>query len=125
LIASNSMLCGYLRRGTPAALAAAWFTSLTLLQLELQIHSLGGGLMVLVPREASAVRLPVVRAVDGPHLERVHGLLVADDADAAFAAGDGPILHNTVGLTTDEVDSVQEATRTLAHWRTAVRRQPA
>ena len=42
LIASNSMLCGYLRKGTPAALAAAWFTSLTLLQLELQIHSLGG-----------------------------------------------------------------------------------
>jgi hypothetical protein len=55
----------------------------------------------------------------------VHGLLVADDADGAFAAGDGPILHGTVGLTIDEVDSVREATRTLAHWRTAVRRQPA
>jgi hypothetical protein len=124
LIASNSLLCGYLRRGTPIALAAAWFTSLTLLQLELQIHSLGGGLMVIVPREASAVRLPVVRAVDSPHLDRVHRLLVADDADAAFAAGDEPVLHGTLGLSPDQVDSLREATRTLAHWRMAVRHQP-
>src|SRR5690349_24006721 len=43
-VASNSLLCGYLRPGVDTAgFAAGWYTSLTLLHAELEVHSLGGG----------------------------------------------------------------------------------
>ena len=51
LVASNSILCGFLRAGyTAEQLIAAWYTSLTLLYCELRVHSLGGGVLVCNPR---------------------------------------------------------------------------
>src|SRR5207247_475023 len=46
--ASNSLLCGYCRNVTREAIAACWYTSLTLLQCELEVHALGGGVMIMV-----------------------------------------------------------------------------
>ncbi|HLV81266.1 MAG TPA: N-6 DNA methylase, partial [Chthonomonadaceae bacterium] len=37
--ASNSLLCGYSRGAAPEEIAARWYTSLTLLQCELQVHA--------------------------------------------------------------------------------------
>lgn len=119
--ASNSLLCGYLKDTTAEALASAWFTSLTLLQLELQVHALGGGVMVLVPREAGNVRLPRVEVVDPRRLDSLHELLADEKLDLAFASGDGPVLRDLVGLTSTEVAIIQEAVETLSHWRTAAR----
>ena len=66
--ASNSLLCGYLNAGvTAASVLARWYTSLTLLQIELEVHSLGGGVRVFVPNEAAAIRLPA-RARASPRL---------------------------------------------------------
>ena len=122
MAASNSLLCGYLRSGTAEALACSWYTSFTLLQLELEVHALGGGVMVLVPREAGNVRLPVLGAPLGDaHLARVHHALVAGDADAAFVAGDLPVLQRTLGLTSGDVEAVRAAAIELASWRTAAR----
>jgi adenine-specific DNA-methyltransferase len=119
-VASNSLLCGYVKTTTPEALATAWFTSLTLLQLELQVHALGGGVMVVVPREAGAVRLPRARA-DVVHLGRLHDLLAHDRVEDAFASGDEVVLHGQVGLTAEEVGLIEDAAVTLARWRQAVR----
>ena len=122
MAASNSLLCGYLRSGTAETLACSWYTSFTLLQLELEVHALGGGVMVLVPREAGNVRLATLPGSLGDaHLDRVHEALVAGDTDAAFASGDGPVLRRGLGLTSADVEAVRAATAELASWRTAAR----
>ena len=38
-------------------LVSSWYSPLTLLSAELEVHSLGGGVMVAVPREADAIRI--------------------------------------------------------------------
>lgn len=119
LVASNSLLCGYVKGSSPNALAAAWFTSLTVLQLELQIHALGGGVMVLVPREAGAVRLPKGVRASKKHLRMLDELLAQDKVEQAFTAGDEHILRDQVGLTAAEVAVIEEAADTLTHWRHA------
>ena len=121
IAASNSLLCGYLRKGTAAALVTAWFTSLTLLQLELEVHALGGGVMVLVPREAGNMRLPIVRTPQASHLDQLHHFLVNGTPDNAFRIGDEAVLRDQLGLTPYEVKLVQEATFELGSWRTAAR----
>lgn len=121
VVASNSLLCGYLRASSAEALACAWFTSLTTLQLELQVHALGGGVMVLVPREAGSVRLPIVSDVHRGHIDALHELLADGKLDLAFSAGDESVLRDVIGLGHNEVTIIQEAAETLAHWRTAAR----
>ncbi|MDQ4025452.1 MAG: N-6 DNA methylase, partial [Actinomycetota bacterium] len=90
--ASNSLLCAYVRGGCGrAAFAASWYTSLTALQCELQVHSLGGGVLILVPREARNVRM--VRPVHPPprHLARLDALLRQRRFEDAYQAGDTPV----------------------------------
>ena len=57
VVASNSLLCGYLRDMTSSGFAARWYTSITLLHLEAEVHALGVGVMILVPRETGNVRV--------------------------------------------------------------------
>jgi adenine-specific DNA-methyltransferase len=121
VVASNSLLCGYVKRTSAEALVSAWFTSLTLLQLELQVHALGGGVLVLVPREAGNVRLPPMETVDRRRLSLLHELLTEEKVDLAFASGDESVLRKRVGLSSAEVAVIQEAVDTLSHWRTAAR----
>lgn len=121
VVASNSLLCGYLKDTTAERLVSAWFTSLTLLQLELEVHSLGGGVMVLVPREAGNVRLPRVGAVDEGRLDSLHHLLCDEKMDLAFSSGDEPVLIDVLGFSRGEVSVIEEAAGALAHWRTAAR----
>jgi hypothetical protein len=124
LAASNSLLCGYLRANTAEHLATAWYTSLTLLQLELQVHSLGGGVLVVVPGEAGNLRLPRLVHAPAGHLAKVSTLLAARQPLDAFELGDEPVLQRQLGLTPDQVEVVQAATQELAAWRTAFRAPP-
>lgn len=48
---------------SPHALALGWRSSLTRLSVELQGHSMGGGMLKLEPREASRVAVPVTRSL--------------------------------------------------------------
>ena len=116
--ASNSLLCGYLKAGTAEAIAAAWYTSLTLLQVELHVHSLGGGVMVFVPKEAGAIRLPTAMT-DGDHLQVVDQRLREGNVDGAYEAGDDAVLCHRLGLTSQEVDLIQEGVESLRYWRAA------
>jgi adenine-specific DNA-methyltransferase len=121
LAASNSLLCGYLRGITAEHLATAWYTSLTLLQLELQVHSLGGGVLVVVPGEAGNLRLPRVAHATPGHLDRVSTLLAARRALDAFRLGDKPVLHDQLGLSRQQVEVLRQSVAELASWRTAYR----
>lgn len=115
-VASNSLLCGYsLGEAEPSTIAASWYTSLTLLQCELRVHSLGGGVLVMIPGEASQVR--VANATTTSHLGNVNTHLMAKDVEAAYQLGDEAVLRGDLALSSSEVDLIREGIRILARWR--------
>lgn len=118
MVATNSLLCGYLRPGVSAdAVACSWYTSLTLLQMELEVHALGGGVMVLVPREGARLRLlPPPRTGVRQRLDRVGRLLRDGDVEAAFTVGDDALVRVLPGGAAD-LAALSEATATLVRWR--------
>ncbi len=114
---SNSFLCGTLLQGTPEAFACRWYNSLTLLQCELNVHSLGGGVFVLVPREASAVKL--LRTVSSSRrlLAKIDLALRSGDLSAAYECGDHSILSEREELSATDIALIQEGVSTLCKWR--------
>ena len=114
--ASNSLLCGYLRRGTAEAFAAAWYTSLTLLQIELQVHALGGGVLVLIPGEVSRIRIPACRPTKA-HSRCVDAKLSKGDVEGAYLCGDESVLQDQLGLTITDVLDLRDGIEILRRWR--------
>ena len=122
LVASNSILCGFLQNGyTTKQLVAAWYTSLTLLACELRVHSLGGGVLNLIPGEVSKVRIPAPGFLPVDHVADVDRALQRNENP--YSIGDVPILVEALGLSGQEVASIQEGIHTLASWRTAYKDQ--
>lgn len=116
-VATNSLLCGYLRPGVDAAaFAAGWYTSLTLLHAELEVHSLGGGVFVLVPQEAGSIRVPAPGTVPTGVLPAVAEALGRGDLDASYSAGDAALAAR---IGPDAVAQVREGIAALESWRTA------
>lgn len=123
-LASNSLLCGYSHGPTMEDLATRWYTSLTLLQCELEVHALGGGVLVMVPREAGNLRLPKQARVAIPHLQRVSEALRTGRVVDAYRLGDSYLLRNQLGVAHGDLDLIREGIEVLAHWRTSARRSP-
>lgn len=123
-VASNSLLCGYSRGLTGEEIATRWYTSLTLLQCELEIHALGGGVMVLVPNEVGNVRLPTKAIVRIEHIARLDDALRADGVHNAYRLGDDEVLGGQLGFGQDEVELVRKGVEVLTFWRTSARSTP-
>lgn len=115
--ASNSLLCGYIKKGRSEGLVASWYTTLTLLQLELEVHALGGGVLVLVPREVGNVRVPRVSRPSKGHLAALDSLIAEGKIGQAFSLGDQAILGDGLHLTSEEVGLIVEGVETLSRWR--------
>lgn len=112
---SNSMLAGYLRNDSKEHVAAAWYNSATLLQIELAVHSLGGGVLVVVPREAGAIR-----TVDDPAVEAIPDIdqdLRLGAFERAYERGDSSTLQSKHGLSSNEVALLREGVQILRRWR--------
>jgi hypothetical protein len=120
-LASNSLLCGYRREVDSEQLAMGWYSSLTLLQCELEVHALGGGVMVMVPGEAGRIRLPCNLSVDQAHLSAVDHFLRTGRTRDAYRAGDQRVLVEQLGLGADELNLIHDGIEVLTHWRTSVR----
>ncbi len=118
LATSNSLLAGYLRDGSAEEFAAAWYTTLTLLEVELRVHSLGGGVMIFIPGEAGQIRL-AKQPVATDHLERVDGLLRKEQVEEAYRLGDDPVLVKALGLTPHEIGLIADGIAALRYWRSA------
>lgn len=115
-VATNSLLCGYVRNGDAESFAASWYTSLTLLHAELEVHSLGGGVLVLVPNEAGNVQVPKLRTVPKKSLPAVAKALQAGDLRSAYAVGD-EALSRKYGA--EAVQLMREGVAALEAWRVA------
>lgn len=113
-VATNSFLCAYTRGVSAEELAAAWYNPLTLLSIGLEVHSLGGGVMVMVPNEASRVAVLNPDKLTGD-LEQIDQALHRGDIAAAYNSG-------TVSLTQafgeDGAALIQQGIDTLSRWRT-------
>lgn len=127
LTASNSLLCGQLAAGVdPAGLAGAWYTPLTLLECELKVHSLGGGVLVLIPGEVNKLRLLVPDALRrsngatqpaGHRLDEVDRRLRSSSTVDAYLVGAEP-LRRAAELSRAELDLIAAGHETLVRWRT-------
>lgn len=115
-VATNSLLCGYIQTGDAASFAASWYTSLTLLHAELEVHSLGGGVLVLVPNEAGNVRVPKPRTVPKRFLPGMAKALNTGDLRGAYEVGDEAIATK---YGSEAVELMREGIATLEAWRVA------
>lgn len=113
--ASNSTLCGYARPGVTAEeFIGNWYTPFTLLSLELQIHSLGGGVMIAVPREADSVEILPARPSVPDITHRLNAALKSNDPLAPYDVG-SEVVRKLVGE--EGLSSVREAAELLMRWR--------
>ena len=118
LIASNSILCGFLRSViSPEELLAAWYTSLTLLYCELQIHSLGGGVLVFIPGEVANIKTIDPVNIPVSHLDNLNNAMISDGTP--YRIGDTAILKHHIGLSDDEIADIRHGAAVLAQWRKA------
>lgn len=115
-VASNSLLCGFLKNVSAEKFSAGWYTSLTLLQIELQIHALGGGVLILVPGEVAKIRLPICRPSKS-HMQSISKTLMSGSVDSAYRCGDEEILKSQLGLSRDDISSLHDGIQILKHWR--------
>ena len=115
-VASNTLLCGFLRDARQdRRFAAAWYSPLTLLSIELEVHSLGGGVLIVVPREAGNIRVPALSRVTTRGLSAVDAALKAHDARGAYDVGRATAA-TLIG--TDNLALVEAAIDRLDAWRT-------
>ncbi len=119
--ASNSLLCGFSNGLTNAEIVTRWYTSLTLLQCELEVHALGGGVMVLIPGEAGNIRLPQRVITQEDHFQQLDRRLKQGKTVEAYQSGDHKILIDQLGFSEDDVNLIRHGIRVLAHWRTSSR----
>ncbi|HZQ82525.1 MAG TPA: hypothetical protein VFB25_11180 [Gaiellaceae bacterium] len=121
-VVSNSLLCGYVKEGVSAAsVIARWYTSLTLLQAEIEVHALGGGVRVFVPNEAGAIRLPMEAVETLPLMKHLHDSIRSGRTAQAFEHGDAAVLVGQMGLRNEYVELIREGVEILAHWRNSAK----
>lgn len=117
-VVSNSIMrAQWVTQARPEQLLASWYSSLGRLGIEVSVHSLGGGVLVLVPREGDAIMLP--RLPESPPkaalLEQLREALLAGDLRAAYATGDDYLVAN--GWNRDIVMRAGALADELQAWR--------
>lgn len=115
--ASNSVLGAFMKGDENARVfVSSWYSPLTLLSIEIEVHSLGGGVMIAVPREADAVQIlheEVTAAIDDKTL---NAALRSKDPTAPYTTGSRSIVR-LVGKS--GLDSIWKGVEVLMSWRKA------
>lgn len=122
-IASNSLLCGFIQdeQINSRQLAASWYNTLTLLSIELKVHSLGGGVLVFIPGETDSIEVidpHILGDLDKNFYAEIDCLLRNGELEKAYLIGDTHI-QQKIGLSKKEVESLRNAVVFLRKWRNA------
>jgi hypothetical protein len=123
---SNSLLCGSLRHGVdPMNYICRWYNSLTLLSIELNVHSLGGGSLVLIPGEADSLELvkPLPEDAVGYVFRQLDDVMKGGKTQEVYCRGDELVLKEIMGLSDEDVSSIREALASLRRWRSTNHRR--
>jgi len=122
---SNSLLCGCIKGGSAEQLLCRWYNSLTLLSIELNVHSLGGGSFVIIPGEAD--KLEIVASIPNDKVKSIYKELdeciIKAGVDAAYELGDKLVLQGIYNLSDSDISIIREAIQTLRSWRNPVKRR--
>lgn len=105
---------------SPEAVAMAMHSSLTLLSLELEGRSYGGGILKLEPTEMASVRIavePVAATTLKEHAREVDALLRAGSYDEAVGRVDELLLRGVLGLSPGHVERLRAARQRLVERR--------
>lgn len=116
---SNSFLGFYLNPGIDArSFAASWYTVLTLLSSEIEIHSLGGGVLIAVPSETRKIRKlksSLFNSSDTERrLEKISKALQSNRLIDAYHVGDD-IVESLFGK--KALDALWDSVNGLQSWR--------
>jgi hypothetical protein len=121
-VVSNSLLCGVIKdreKTDPKELVCRWYNSLTLLMIELYIHSLGGGTLVLIPGEVDKMEL--LQNFPSDKIETVFSKLnecmLNYGTDATYKLGDSLVLKSLYGFTDHDIMSIRKSLEMLRAWR--------
>ncbi len=125
-VASNIFLSGRALPGvTPEQLVCRWYNSLTLLSIELNVRSLGGGVLVMIPGETD--RLEIAGRLPEGETARVFSQLDRslreEGAERAYLLGDLLVLNGLLGLDEGEIREIRAAVQLLRAWRRPDRRR--
>ncbi|MBX3036013.1 MAG: SAM-dependent DNA methyltransferase [Anaerolineales bacterium] len=120
-IASNSLLCGFIQNKSVDLddFVASWYNSLTLLFIELKIHSLGGGVLVFIPGEADALEIidpNSLVSINKNFYKELDEALKSGQLEKAYSLGDKYILES-IGLSKEEICLMTDAVKMLRKWR--------
>lgn len=118
LVASNSLMLGFFRGDVDATkFLLVWYSSPTRLGIELSVHSLGGGVLVVVPSEADSVRMPHLPDCTPPSalLKQLDAALRAKDLRSAYRVGDEYL--EQAGWPKTEIETARKMADYLLTWR--------
>lgn len=114
---SNSALGGRLRPGESSCnLINSWYNPITLLSAELQIHSLGGGVMIAVPKEADSIRILNTEHTKPLNPDSLDSALRSNDPSEAYNVGEETVIA-LIGK--QGLDAIKDGAETLRSWRKA------
>lgn len=117
---SNSLLAGHIVSNVTAEqIICMWYNSLTLLSIELNIHSLGGGVLVLIPGETD--KLEIINKISDNYteeiLKQIDECLKTQGVQAAYELGDTLVLKNILGFSNEQINQIRDAVSLLQFWR--------
>jgi tRNA1(Val) A37 N6-methylase TrmN6 len=122
---SNSLLCGILSSITAKEFVCRWYNSLTLLSLELNVHSLGGGSFVIIPSEADS--LDIISSIPKREITQIYQKfdtsLKTHGAAETYKLGDRIVLKEIMGITDETLAIVYQALAALKSWRSPSNRR--
>jgi len=117
---SNSLLAGYVQSSiSPEQLVCMWYNSLTLLSIELNVHSLGGGVLVLIPGETDKLEIAnIVSQEDAKIIFKELDVCIREKGlQAAYHLGDELVLSKLYNLSGEQIQQIRNSVLTLRHWR--------
>lgn len=113
MVASNSLLCGRVTHGSKEQFIASWYNPLTRLSIALEVHSLGGGVNVLVPGEAAKV-LTFRDSSASNRIPRIEKALLSGDPSSAYQVGVSAVSKM---LGKSALLEIESAAALLERWR--------
>lgn len=121
-IITNSLLAGMINNlniTSPKELICRWYNSLTLLLIELYIHSLGGGTLVLIPGEMDKMEI----ISDFPKSEinsvfsKLNDCMIFNGVSETYSLGDDIVLKDIYNLSDIEINEIRKSLKELRSWR--------
>ncbi len=121
-IVSNSLLCGVIdpsKSTTAKEIICRWYNSLTLLLIEIYIHSLGGGTLVLIPGEMDKMELisNYPKSKIDVVYNKLNDCMTSKGISETYSLGDEIVLKQLYNMSDTEIYEIRKSLEELRSWR--------